>query len=409
MNRLLEGEVGSGKTLVAVVAMLNVALTGYQGVLMVPTEVLAEQHFRNINNLLKATGVKVCLLTSANRRIGPTEFSKSKIFEEIKNGEVGIVIGTHALIQQDIEFNKLALVVIDEQHRFGVEQRKILHRKGLAKNIVPHFLSMTATPIPRSLALTLYGDLDLSVIKELPKERKKIITEMVDPADRNQCYDFIKQELQSGRQAFVICPLIVSSDKLGVKSVSEEFQRLKDNVFADFNIQKLHGRLKSAEKQQIMTDFLAKKSDILVATAVIEVGVDVPNATVIMIEGAERFGLAQLHQFRGRVGRSQYQSYCFLFSDSATQKTRERLQVLVEVSDGFILAQKDLAFRGPGEIFGLNQSGWPQFRIANIFDQSITILAHQQLEKIMRKDPNLKQYKLLREHVLEINQSVHLE
>jgi len=409
MNRLLEGEVGSGKTLVAVVAMLNVALTGYQGVLMVPTEVLAEQHFRNINNLLKATGVKVCLLTSANRRIGPTEFSKSKIFEEIKNGEVGIVIGTHALIQQDIEFNKLALVVIDEQHRFGVEQRKILHRKGLAKNIVPHFLSMTATPIPRSLALTLYGDLDLSVIKELPKERKKIITEIVDPADRDQCYDFIKQELQSGRQAFVICPLIDPSDKLGVKSVSEEYQRLKDNVFADFNIQKLHGRLKPAEKQQIMTDFLAKKSDILVATAVIEVGVDVPNATVIMIEGAERFGLAQLHQFRGRVGRSQYQSYCFLFSDSATQKTRERLQVLVEVSDGFILAQKDLAFRGPGEIFGLNQSGWPQFRIANIFDQSIIILAHQQLEKIMRKDPNLKQYKLLREHVLEINQSVHLE
>jgi len=409
MNRLLEGDVGSGKTVVATIAMLNVALTGYQSVLMVPTEILAEQHFNNISRLLKSTKVEVALLTGSAKKIGDKNYLKARILSEIRGGQVDIIVGTHALIQQDIEFNKLAFVAVDEQHRFGVEQRKILHQKGLAKNIVPHFLSMTATPIPRSLALTLYGDLDLSVIRELPKERKKTITEIIDSKDRPQCYDFIKQEILTGRQAFVVCPLIDPSDKLGMRSVTEEYQRLKEDVFYDFKIEKLHGRLKGSEKQKIMADFLAKKSDILVSTSVVEVGVDVPNATVMIIEGSDRFGLAQLHQFRGRVGRGEYQSHCFLFTENSNQKTNARLQALVEAKDGFELAEKDLEFRGPGEIFGLNQTGWPQFRIASLADKPIIALAHSQVEKIIGRDPELKNHSSLKERISQLNQSVHLE
>jgi ATP-dependent DNA helicase RecG len=406
MNRLLEGEVGSGKTVVAAIVMFNVALNDFQSVLMAPTEILAGQHYKTIINLLKKTKIKVALLTRSQRLIDDKSVTKKKILNQLKSGEVKIVIGTHALIQEGIEFKNLALAIIDEQHRFGVEQRKLLREKSGDPQTIPHLLSMTATPIPRSLALTLYGDLDLSLIKELPKERKKVITEIVEATNRQQTYDFIQNEIKAGRQIFVICPLIDPSDKLGVKAVTEEYEKLKKEVFPDLKIVMLHGKLKSEEKEKVMANFLAKQSDILVSTSIVEVGVDVPNATVMLIEGADRFGLAQLHQFRGRVGRANYQSYCFLFTDNTSQKTKTRLQALVEAKDGFELAELDLKFRGPGEIYGTVQSGLPVFKIAQLSDHEIISQTKKATEMV---GPNLEKYPILKKKIDQLIKEVHLE
>ena len=316
------------------------------------------------------------------------------------------MIGTHALIQEKVFFNQLSLAIIDEQHRFGVSQRKML-REHSGDHKVPHLLSMTATPIPRSLALALYGDLDLSIIRQMPKERKKIITKIVSPRQRLSAYQFIRQQVKTGRQVFVICPLIDPSDKLGVKAATEEYEKLKKEIFSDLEISLLHGKLKSQEKEKVMADFLAKKSDILVATAVVEVGVDVPNAAVMLIEGSERFGLAQLHQFRGRVGRSIYQSYCFLITENESEKIKARLSALVTAKDGFELAEFDLKFRGPGEIYGQMQSGWPEFKIAHLTDLEIINQTKKAAQQIISRGIN--NYPLLKDKVEDLVKIVHLE
>ncbi len=406
MNRLLEGEVGSGKTVVAVLAMFNVALVKKQSVLMAPTEILAAQHYKTIANLLRSTELKVALLSRSQQLINNTVVTKKKILDLLKSDEIKIIIGTHALLQEGVEFNNLALAIIDEQHRFGVEQRKILREKSGDPRIMPHLLSMTATPIPRSLSLTLYGDLDLSLIKEMPKERKKIITQIIDPAKRQQTYDFVREQVKAGRQIFVVCPLIDPSDKLGVKAVTEEYEKLKKEIFPEFKIAMIHGKLKPAAKEKVMVDFLAKESDILVSTSVVEVGVDVPNASVMIIEGADRFGLASLHQFRGRVGRSEHQSYCFLFTDNPSQKTKFRLQALVSAKDGFELAELDLQLRGPGEIYGTVQSGLPVFKIAQLSDYELISQTKKAVEII---GPDLENYPVLKSKLSQIIKKVHLE
>jgi len=416
MSRLLEGEVGSGKTLVAVIAMLNAVLNKKQAVLMVPTEILAKQHYNTVCRLLASFDVKVGLVTRSRKMLN----YESGIVNHGKNAkeknhnslfiihDSQIIIGTHALIQEDVHFKNLALAVIDEQHRFGVEQRKTLAAKS-GGDLMPHLLSMTATPIPRSLALALYGDLDLSIINEMPKERKKIITKIVPENKRAAAYGFIREQVKAGRQVFVICPLIDLSDKLGVKSVEEEYQKLKKIIFPDLNIGKLHGRLKPKEKEKIMGDFLENKIQILVSTSVVEVGVDVPNASVMMIEGADRFGLAQIHQFRGRVGRSIYQSYCFLFADSDAEKTLKRLAAVVKYNNGFELAKMDLKFRGPGEVYGVEQKGFPELKMASLFDYALMKQAREQAVKIMAIDQELSRWPALREQVGEWEKRAHLE
>jgi ATP-dependent DNA helicase RecG len=414
MARLLEGDVGSGKTVVACVAMLNAALNGYQAVLMVPTEILARQHYEGICKLFEGWDIVVGLLTRSQFSIFNFQFSnkfqnlKSKkgVLNYIKNGEVKIIIGTHALIQENVEFKNLALAIIDEQHRFGVEQRAALTRTGAYS---PHLLSMTATPIPRSLALALYGDLDLSIINEMPKGRKKIITQVVPEEKRGKAYEFIRGQIRAGRQVFVICPLIDISDKLGVKSVKEEFEKLDKVVFKDLNIGMLHGKMRPKEKEEIMRDFLDNKIKILVSTSVVEVGVDAPNATIMMIEGADRFGLAQLHQFRGRVGRGEHQSYCFLFTDSDSPKTLNRLRALVKSNDGFALAKMDLKFRGPGEVYGTMQKGFPELKIASLFDYELMKLAKEEAEKLIKQDASLEDWPELKDKVGEWKKKVHLE
>jgi len=406
MNRLLEGEVGSGKTMVATLAMFNASLADWQTVLMAPTEILAAQHYKTIASLLAPSGIKVALLTHSQQKIDDQAVTSHKILDQLRAGEIKIIVGTHALIQEKVEFKKLALAIIDEQHRFGVKQRKLLREKSGDPKITPHLLSMTATPIPRSLALTLYGDLDLSIIKEMPKERKKVITEVIDSTSRQQTYDFIRDQIQNGRQIFVICPLIDPSDKLGVKAVTEEYEKLTKEIFPEFKVAMLHGKLKSAEKEKIMANFLAKQSDILVSTSVIEVGVDIPNATVILIEGADRFGLAQLHQFRGRVGRSNFQSYCFLFSDNPSQKTKTRLQALISAKDGFELAELDLQLRGPGEIHGTVQSGLPVFKIAQLSDHELIVQTKNAVELVA---PHLEQYQILKDKINQLIEDTHLE
>ncbi|MDD5071395.1 MAG: GxxExxY protein [Patescibacteria group bacterium] len=568
MSRLLSGDVGSGKTVVALIAMLNVALNNYQAVLMAPTEILAHQHYSTICQLLSNFDVKIGLITGSEKRANyelgiknQKENKKMKTPDSlflIHNSD--IIIGTHALIQEKIEFNNLGLAIIDEQHRFGVEQRaalltrtyadrrgpmrtggeeaedegkllyekitykirgaifnvkkqlglghkEVIYQKALEKKfekvglsftkeksieikyddkkisiyrpdfiiddkvileikklpfigkfekqqvwhylkgseyklallvnfanndvqierfvdtkksasvrqsphqsaLSPHLLSMTATPIPRSLALALYGDLDLSIINQLPKGRKPVMTKIVPEEKREKAYAFIRQQIDSGRQVFVICPLIDHSDKLGVKSVKQEFEKLDKQIFPDLNIGILHGRIKPPEKEKIMREFLDNKIKILVSTSVVEVGVDAPNAAIMMIEGAERFGLAQLHQFRGRVGRSQHQSYCFLFTENSADKTLKRLETLVNCQDGFTLAKMDLKFRGAGEIYGTAQKGFPQLKIASLFDYKLMKEAREEAIEIINKDPGLKNYPLLAEKLGDWEKSVHLE
>lgn len=398
MSRLLEGDVGSGKTLVAVMALLNAALNKKQSALMVPTEILANQHYNSISQILKPYGFKIGLMTRTKK---PADYRT-----------LDIIIGTHALIQEDIRFDNLALVIIDEQHRFGVAQRrKLLDFNGSADK-TPHFLSLTATPIPRSLALAIYGDLDLSIISQLPAGRKKIITRIVSDNRRPDAYSFIRKEIRSGRQAFVICPLIDESDKLGVKSVKQEHERLDKEIFPELKVGLLHGKLKAKEKEVIMADFLANKISILVSTSVIEVGVDVPNATMMIIEGAERFGLAQLHQFRGRVGRSDYQSYCFLFpsqEEISNEKTLERLEALTKYNDGFSLAKIDLKLRGAGELYGTEQSGFPELQIASLFDYELIKKAQDEASNLVASDSELKKYPALKVKLGEWEDKVHLE
>jgi len=404
MSRLLEGDVGSGKTLVAVMAMLNVALNKKQSVLMVPTEILAQQHFDSISLILKKYNLKIELLTHNN---------KIKNKEDILNAD--IIIGTHALIQSGVEFNNLALVIVDEQHRFGVKQRQKLvdfNKKNEENKITPHFLSMTATPIPRSLALAIYGDLDISVINELPTNRKKIITKLITEGKRKLAYDFIREQIKTGRQVFVVCPLIDESDKLGVKSVKQEHEKLDKEIFPELSVGLLHGKLKNKDKEAVMNDFLNNKIQILVSTSVIEVGVDVPNASLMIIEGAERFGLASLHQFRGRVGRSEYQSYCFLFpskEELTNPKTIERLEAMVKYNDGFSLAKIDLKLRGAGEIYGIGQSGFPELQIASLFDYETIKKAQDEAVLLIKSDPELDKHPLLKNKLGEWEDTIHLE
>lgn len=422
MNRLLEGDVGSGKTIVATMAAYLTALNGYQVAFMTPTEILSRQHFEKIWPLLNKFGIVVGLLTSSEAKVLGDKILKKDLIKKIADGKIQIIIGTHSLIQKNIKFKNLAFVVIDEQHRFGVNQRAVLadHKKDI---LVPHLLSMSATPIPRTLGLTIWGDLDLSLIKEMPKGRKHIITQIVPPPKREWAYKFIKSEIKKGRQAFVICPLIAAperraspiedgreeSDKLEIKSATVEYKKLSQEVFPELKIGLLHGRLKPKEKEKIMAEFLNKNLNILVTTSVVEVGIDIPNATVMMIEGADRFGLASLYQFRGRVGRSEHQSYCFLLTDSPSINTNKRLKAIESAQSGFDLAEKDLEIRGPGDFIGVRQSGLPDLAIASLADLKLIEETREAAKEILSRDPNMLKYPFLANKVSEFKNRIHFE
>lgn len=381
MNRLVQGDVGSGKTILAVIALYKAVLNNYQGVLMAPTEILAEQHYQTVKSLLDAYDVKTIFLSGSI-----TKKNKEKILGEIETGKVDIVVGTHALIQENVRFHNLGLAITDEQHRFGVRQRVKLSNKG----VHPDVLVMTATPIPRTLALILYGDLDISVIDELPPGRRPIKTYCVDNNKREKIYQLVRNQIQEGRQAYIVCPLIEESESIEANSVVELYEELKSNYFEEMNVALLHGKLKNAEKEGIMQAYKSGEIDILISTTVIEVGVNVPNASVMVIENSERFGLAQLHQLRGRVGRGAYQSYCILVNYGKNPVTRERMKIMEESTDGFIIAEKDLELRGPGEFFGTRQHGLPELKLANLF-KHIQILqqVQQEVKLLLAEDPNL--------------------
>jgi ATP-dependent DNA helicase RecG len=408
MARLLEGDVGSGKTVVAAAGLLAAVTGGYQGVIMAPTEILAEQHFKTFTRLLspdsepedgvwfQETGpgyialrppyldkpVSVALLRGSLKAA-----EKSAVRNAIASGEVDIAVGTHALIQGDVEFNRLALAVVDEQHRFGVEQRAALREKGGT----PHVLVMTATPIPRTLALTVYGDLDITVLAEMPPGRPEVKTYRVPPRQRESAYNFVRNKIGEGRQVYIICPLVEESETIETKAAVQEYERLASDVFPDLRLGLLHGRMTPGEKDTTMRAFRDGELDILVSTAVVEVGIDVPNATVIMIEGADRFGLTQLHQFRGRVRRSELQSTCLLLYEDPSDEGEERLRIMESTSDGFKLAEADLEMRGPGEYFGTRQSGLPDLRVAKLTDSKLIALAKDEATAILDTDSDLEQ------------------
>ncbi len=393
MNRLLQGDVGSGKTVVALSACLLAAENGYQSALMVPTEILAEQHFINISRMLKGLPVKVELLIGATSRK-----ERKRILEEIAEGKVQIVVGTQALIQDKIGFHSLTFCVIDEQHRFGVEQRAALQEKAEKLGDPPDILVMTATPIPRTLTLTVYGDLDVSVLNELPPGRKKIVTRKVSAAE---AYQFVRSEAGRGRQIYIVYPLVEESDKLELKAAVEQAEKLKEKVFPDISVGLLHGQMNSKEKEKIMAEFKEGKYAVLITTTVIEVGIDVANATVMVIEEAHRFGLATLHQLRGRVGRGAETSYCLLLGEARTEEARKRFQVMIETNDGFRIAEEDLALRGPGEMFGTLQHGQLELKIGNIFrDFSLLKEARAAAFELLKNDPHLlsAENQLLGEH-----------
>lgn len=425
MNRLLNGDVGSGKTVVALIAAYQTVSTrlpdgqaGYQVAFMAPTEILAQQHYQTTLNLLKGKNISIELLTASVK-------NKKSIIKKIKSGEVNITIGTHALIQKDVDFPKLGLVIVDEQHRFGVQQRMKLTKN---KSLSPHFLSMTATPIPRTLALTIYGDLDVSLLKEKPKNRQEIITKIVSHSARETAYQFIDDQIDRGRQVFVICPRIqvagvngdqtegpekkASAQKLlwaEVKAVTQEHQRLENEIFSHRRVAMLHGKMKAKEKEEIMEKFKGGNNDILVSTSVVEVGVDIANAVIMMIESAERFGLAQLHQFRGRVGRGHYQSYCFLLTSSENTPAGRRLRALEKTNNGFELAEMDLKIRGPGEFIGNQQSGLPDLVMASLNDIELIKRSRFEAAEILKVDSDLSQHKQLRIKLSEMQKIVHFE
>ncbi|MBN2100138.1 MAG: ATP-dependent DNA helicase RecG [Dehalococcoidia bacterium] len=432
MSRLLQGDVGSGKTVVATAALMMAAANGCQGALMAPTEILAEQHFNTISSLLSRLGASEGAIDRAPTRstmedqatrggagflmefpsLPPHPFvialltgslkaaEKRRIQGMAVEGGVHLIIGTHALIQKGVEFQKLGLVVVDEQHRFGVLQRSALRQKGSN----PHVLVMTATPIPRTLALTLYGDLDLSVIDEMPPGRVAIETRWLTPAQRQAAYDFVRRKIGEGRQAFVVCPLIEESENIEAKAAVAEYKRLSEEVFPDLRLGLLHGRMSSADKEAVMRSFKDKQLDILVSTPVVEVGIDVPNAVVMLIEGADRFGLSQLHQFRGRVGRGEHKSYCLLLAESPSFEGRERLKIIERTRDGFLLAEEDLRLRGPGEFFGTQQSGLPDLRMARLSDVALMEMARGEAIRLLESDRGLKrpEHRLLAREVARV-------
>lgn len=472
MNRLMEGDVGSGKTVVALMGAVQVAKCRLpagrqrnQSVFMAPTEVLANQHFRTMSELLGSNYLNIGLLTGSEAKLNSEVVTKTELKNKISKGEVDILVGTHAVIQKDVHFKNLAFVVIDEQHRFGINQRKALvhgstqgqYRHGDAQSpapSIPHLLSMTATPIPRTLALTIYGDLDISIIKEKPKNRQKIITRVVPPSQRKSAYKFLRDKINSGRQVFVVCPRIerpsaevalpapeiagalnrrnwpqigriqqLSTSALGrsaagswaeAKTVQEEYKKLSEEVFPDLKVAMLHGKMKPKEKNEIMSSFAKaskdkRKIDILVATSVIEVGIDIPNATIMMIENSERFGLAQLHQFRGRVGRGEHQSYCLLFSSTPDKNINQRLKALVDCNDGFELAEKDMTIRGPGEFFGVKQSGLPDLAMASLANVDLIKKARLEARLLLKEDSALTNYPLLKERLEKFQRLTHFE
>tara|TARA_B100000029_G_scaffold44349_4_gene40959 strand:+ start:988 stop:3435 length:2448 start_codon:yes stop_codon:yes gene_type:complete len=400
MNRLLQGDVGSGKTVVALVAMLALVFDGYQVALMAPTEILAQQHYATLSRLLSSGHIIereenyiVLKLPDFDKTItmgiliGSMKQSAKKIIvEKLNQKEINIIVGTHALIQDDVNIPNMGLAVVDEQHRFGVEQRSILRKKS--DN--PHMLAMSATPIPRSLNLTVYGDLDISILNELPQGRKEIKTRFINDEDRFKAYEFTRQQVQKGRQAFVLCPLIEESEVLQTKAATEEYEKLVSDIYPEFNVGLLHGRMKLIEKDEVMIQFQNHDIDILVCTPVIEVGIDIPNASVMIIDGADRFGLAQLHQIRGRVGRGQFQSYCILIADAPSENAQFRLKLLEGSNDGFELAEEDLKLRGPGDYLGTRQSGLPNFKVAQISDFEILHQAREAASKLLIRDPKLQ-------------------
>jgi ATP-dependent DNA helicase RecG len=397
MSRLMQGDVGSGKTIVAGAALFNAIKHGYQTALMAPTEILAKQHFNTLNKLFKDYNFNIQFVSGSS-----TEKQKQEVLEKLRNGNIQLIIGTHSLIQENVNFKNLGLAVVDEQHRFGVRQRDILKKNG-----TPHLLSLSATPIPRTLAMTIYGDQDLSIIDEMPAGRQTIITRIVGEEKRIDAYRWIEDQINKGRQAFVICPLIDESDVLEVKSAIKEYEFLSEHIFPDFKIGLLHGKMKASDKEMIMSNFSNNKIQILVSTSVIEVGIDVPNATIMIIEGAERFGLSQLHQFRGRVGRGEHQSYCFLFTQSNSEESKNRLNAMVRHSSGFKLSEIDLNLRGPGEIYGVKQSGIPDLKMASLTDSQTIKIAREAAVKIINEDPLLEKYPQLRNNLSE-SQDVYI-
>jgi ATP-dependent DNA helicase RecG len=429
MNRLLQGDVGSGKTVVAALAAVIASQNGLQTAFMAPTEILARQHFETMKKLFTTLGLEaqpvIGLITGSSAHIFydkalESKTTKPEFGKKVAGGEVAIIFGTHALIQKSMEFKGLGLVIIDEQHRFGVRQRAELNTKKDASKTggpIPHFLSMSATPIPRTLMLSVFGDLDLSLITELPSGRKEIQTKIVSPLERKATYDFVRTEIKSGRQAFVICPRIDAEEeqepgaakKLELKSVKEEYEKLSTKIFPDLRVAMLHGQMKPKEKEDVMKKFKDKEFDILVATSVVEVGVDVPNATIMMIEGADRFGLAQLYQFRGRVGRGEYQSYCFLMADSAAAVNNARLKAILEAKNGFELAEKDLALRGPGQFFGHVQTGLPDVAMEALRDPELVKNSREAAAKALAADPQLKKNAVLRKKIEEFRARIHQE
>jgi ATP-dependent DNA helicase RecG len=381
MNRLLQGDVGSGKTVVALYAALLAVANKTQVAIMTPTEILAGQHFISIERYLKNSTLKRVLMTG-----GLTGKKRAELLKQIRNGAIDIVVGTVALLQKDVEFHRLGLVVIDEQHKFGVHQRA-----QLRKQTAPHCLVMTATPIPRTLAMTAFGDLDVSVIKHSPPGRGTVITRFVEPHDRQKAYDFIRERLKAKKQAYFVCPRITAVEESGdIKAATDEWKKLSEHVFPEYTVELLHGRMPSEKKHKTMTDFRRGKIDVLVSTVVIEVGVDVPNATIMVIEGADRFGLAQLHQLRGRIGRGQAKSYCFLLADTEAQVAKNRLDIMTRTNDGFQIAEHDLRLRGPGELFSTRQHGLPDLKIANIIDDyELLVMARKNAFELVSSDPML--------------------